>query len=180
MPTKSASEAISSGKLRSKRLPRLPIRCGKGRLIGIARNDICLKEREMLKKIDHIAIVVKDVEAALKNYEGMFGFKVKTRMDGPGGEFKAVHAVAGDITLEFLQPLKPGTAFARFLEERGGGLHHVSFATDDITGEMKNLKARGKKLQNDEPMTVPGGDKIAFVHPSTGENVLIELVQRGK
>ena len=134
----------------------------------------------MLTKIDHIAIVVKDAEAALKNYEGMYSFKLKQKMEGPGGEFRAIHASLGDITLEFLQPLKPGTAFARFLEEKGGGLHHVSFATDDIAGEMKNLNKRGKKLQNEEPLVVPGGSKIAFVHPSAGENVLIELVQRGK
>jgi methylmalonyl-CoA/ethylmalonyl-CoA epimerase len=133
----------------------------------------------MLTKIDHIAVVVKDAEAALANYAGMYGFEVKEKMEGPGGEFKAVQASVGGITLEFLQPLKPGTAVARFLEERGGGLHHVSFATDDIAGEMKKLKAQGKKLQNEEPMTVPGGDKIAFVHPSAGENVLVELVQRG-
>jgi methylmalonyl-CoA epimerase len=133
----------------------------------------------MLTRIDHIAIVVKDAEAALKNYEGMYGFKVKARMEPPDGEFKAIQASFGDITLEFLQPVKPGTAFARFLEERGGGLHHVSFASDDIAGELRNLKALGKQLQNEEPMTIPGGDKIAFVHPSAGENVLIELVQRG-
>jgi methylmalonyl-CoA epimerase len=133
----------------------------------------------MLKKIDHIAIVVKDAEAALENYAGMYGFKEKARMEGKDGEFRAIHAIVGDITLEFLQPLKPGTAFARFLEERGGGLHHVSFATDDIAGDMNDLKARGRQLQNEEPMTVPGGDKIGFVHPSAGENVLVELIQRG-
>ncbi len=131
----------------------------------------------MLTKIDHIGIVVKDAEAALKNYAGMFGFKVKQRMEGPGGEFKAIQASAGDIALEFLQPLKPGTAFMRFLEERGGGLHHVSYVTDDISKEMKNLKAQGKRLQNEEPIVMPDA-KIAFVHPSAGENVLIELVER--
>src|SRR3972149_1156304 len=131
----------------------------------------------MLTKIDHIAIVVKDAEAALKNYEGMYGFKVKVKMEGPGGEFRAIQASAGDITLEFLQPLKPGTAFARVLEERGGGLHHVSFATDDIAGEKKNLKAQGKRLEMEGS---PPGATIAFVHQSAGENVLIELVQRGK
>jgi methylmalonyl-CoA epimerase len=134
----------------------------------------------MLTKIDHIAIVVKDAEAALKNYAGMFGFEAKERLEGPGGEFKAVLATAGNIVLEFLQPLKPGTALSRFLEQRGGGMHHVSLATDDIAAEMKNLKKRGKKLQNEEPLIGPGGDKIAFVHPSAGENVLIELVQREK
>ena len=109
----------------------------------------------------------------------MFGFKVKERMEGPGGEFKAIQASAGDITLEFLQPLKPGTPFARFLEERGGGLHHVSYVTNDIARELKDLKKQGKRLQNEEPIVLPNA-KIVFVHPSAGENVLIELVQRGK
>jgi len=129
----------------------------------------------MLTKIDHIGIVVKDAEAALKNYAAMFGFKAKERMEGPGGEFKAVLASNGEIALEFLQPLKPGTAFARFLEERGGGLHHVSLATDDIAAEKNNLKAQEKRIQME--VTLPDA-KIAFVHPSAGENVLIELVQR--
>ncbi|HUT67124.1 MAG TPA: VOC family protein [Dehalococcoidales bacterium] len=132
----------------------------------------------MVKKIDHIAIVVKDADEALKVYSEMFGFKLVEEMAGPGGEFKAVLVRAGDITLEFLQPLKPGTSFARFLEEKKGGLHHVSFATDDIDGELKTLKAQGRKLQNEEPMLLPNA-KIAFIHPGAAENVLIELVQRG-
>ncbi len=132
----------------------------------------------MAKKIDHIAIIVKDADAALKAYSEMFGFKVVEKMDGPGGEFKAMLVQAGDITLEFLQPLKAGTAFDKFLKERGGGLHHVSFATDDIAKELKTLKAQGRKLQNEEPIVLPKA-KIAFIHPSAAENVLIELVQRG-
>jgi methylmalonyl-CoA/ethylmalonyl-CoA epimerase len=132
----------------------------------------------MVTKIDHIAIVVKDADAALKLYAEMFGFKAVEEMDGPGGEFKAVLVRVGDITLEFLQPLKEGTAFARFLSERGGGLHHVSFATDDIAGELKKLEAQGRKLQNEAPLELPEA-KIAFIHPSAAANVLIELVQRG-
>src|SRR4030067_1563439 len=108
------------------------------------------KERVMVRKIDHIAIIVKDADAALKAYSEMFGFKVVEKMDGPGGEFKAMLVRAGDITVEFLQPLKAGTAFDKFLKERGGGLHHVSFATDDIAKELKTLKAQGAKLQNED------------------------------
>jgi methylmalonyl-CoA epimerase len=133
----------------------------------------------MLKKIDHIALIVRDVDKAAKSYADMFGFKVVEAREGPGGEFKSAMVRAGDITLELFQPLKSGTAFARFLEERGGGLHHVSFATDDIVKELKNLKAQGRKLQNEEPMVLPNA-KIAFIHPSAAENVLIELVQRSK
>jgi methylmalonyl-CoA/ethylmalonyl-CoA epimerase len=131
----------------------------------------------MLKKIDHIAVVVKDVDKAAKSYADMFGFKQIEKRDGPGGEFTSVMMALGDIRLELFAPLKEGS-FSKFLEEKGGGLHHVSFATDDIVREMKTIKALGKKLQNEEPMSLPGA-KIAFVHPSAAENVLIELVERG-
>ena len=131
----------------------------------------------MVKKIDHIAIVVKDIDKAAKSYAEMFGFKVLEKRDGPGGEFTSMMMSAGDIRLELFQPLKPGS-HSRFLEEKGGGLHHISFLTDDIVKELKNLKAQGRKLQNEEPMVLPNA-KIAFVHPSAAENVLIELVERG-
>jgi methylmalonyl-CoA/ethylmalonyl-CoA epimerase len=132
----------------------------------------------MLKKIDHIAIVVKDVDKAVKSYADMFGFKVVEKKEGPGGEFISVMMSVSEIRLELFQPLKEGSV-SRFLKEKGGGLHHISFVTDDIVQEMKNLKAQGKKLQNEEPMVLPDA-KIAFVHPSAAENVLIELVERGK
>ena len=131
----------------------------------------------MITKIDHVAVIVRDIDAAVKSYGDMFGFKVVETMQGPGGEFKSVIIANGDMRLEFFQPLKPGS-FQKFLDERGGGLHHISLATDDIEAELKNLKAQGKKLVNEEPRSVPSGDKIAFVHQDAAENVLIELVQR--
>jgi methylmalonyl-CoA epimerase len=130
----------------------------------------------MLKKIDHIAIVVKDAEKAAQSYADMFGFKVVEKREGPGGEFKTVMMALGDIRVEMFQPLKPGSHM-KFLEERGGGLHHVSFLTDDIMQEIKILKAQGKKLQNEEPFQLPNA-RISFIHPSAAENVLIELVER--
>ena len=131
----------------------------------------------MVTKMDHVAVIVKDIDTAVKSYDDMFGFKVVETMQGPGGEFKSVLIANGDMRLEFFQPLKPGS-FQNFLDERGGGLHHISLATDDIEGELKKLKAQGKKLVNEEPMALPSGDKIAFVHQDAAENVLIELVQR--
>ena len=130
----------------------------------------------MLKQIDHVAIVVKDLQEAVKNYEEMFGFKVVETNEGPGGEFTGVMIENGTIRIELFQPLKPGS-FMKFLEERGGGLHHVSFQTDDISAEMEDLKVKGKRLMSKEPMELPGA-KVAFVHPSAAENMLIELVQR--
>jgi methylmalonyl-CoA epimerase len=131
----------------------------------------------MVTKIDHVAVIVRDIDAAVKSYSDMFGFKVVEEMGGPGGEFKSVIIANGDMRLEFFQPLKPGS-FQKFLDERGGGLHHISFATVDIVSDMKALKAQGKRLQSEEPLSAPNGDKVAYIHPSSAENVLIELVQR--
>ncbi len=133
----------------------------------------------MINKIDHIGIVVKDAAEALKTYSEMFGFEVVEEMGGPGGEFKAIVVRVGGITLEFLQPLTDKGSIARFLKERGGGLHHVSFATNNISHDLKKLKEQGKKLINEEPMSLPDA-KRAFVHPSAAENVLIELVQKAQ
>ena len=99
----------------------------------------------MITKMDHIAVIVKDLDKAIKTYSEMFGFQVVSEMGGPGGEFKSVTVANGDMKLEFFQPLKPGS-FQNFLDERGGGLHHISFATDDIEADLKDLKAQGKKL----------------------------------
>jgi methylmalonyl-CoA/ethylmalonyl-CoA epimerase len=132
----------------------------------------------VLKKIDHIAVVVKDIDKAVKSYTDMFGFKVIEKREGPGGQFISAMMELGDIHLELFAPLKPDNPFSKYLEEKGGGLHHVSFATDDIVKELKDLKAQGRKLQNEEPIQLPNA-KIAFIHPSAAENVLIELVERG-
>ena len=132
----------------------------------------------MLKKIDHVAIIVKDADEALKTYSEMFGFEVEEELEGQGGEFKTVMVKVGDFRVEFLQPLTNEGSFAKFLRERGGGLHHVSFATNNINQELKKLKEQGRRLINEEPMSLPNGDKIVFVHPSAAEKVLIELVQR--
>jgi len=129
-------------------------------------------------KMNHIGLVVKDVDEAVKAYQDMFGFEVVSTMEMRGGEAKAVTISCGDITLEFFQPLKDSGSFADFLKETGGGLHHISFATDDIEADFKKLKAQGRKLQSDEPIATPFG-KIGFV-AAGDEGVLIELVERNQ
>lgn len=133
----------------------------------------------MLRKIDHIAVVVKDIDKAVKSYTDMFGFRVVERMAGPSDDFTSVMIQLDDIRVELFQPLREGTSYSRFLEEKGGGLHHVSFLTDDILKELENLEAQGIKLIDNKPRQGPNGERIAFVHPSAAESVLIELVERG-
>ena len=129
----------------------------------------------MLKKIDHIAVVVKDIDQAARAYADMFGFKAGGKREGPG--FISMFAALGDIKMEFFQPLNMDNTFGKFLEKTGGGLHHISFVTDDVEKEMKKLKAQGRKLQDETPRQMPDA-KIVFIHPSAAENVLIELIER--
>ena len=128
-----------------------------------------------MKKIKHIAIVVKDTEKSIEMYRDMFGFEVSDTLDVPGGEVKVVMISCGDIVLELFQPLAETGQFADFLKETGGGLHHIAFATDDIDEDFNRLKAQGRKLQSEEPMSLPFG-KICFV-AAGDENVLIELME---
>jgi methylmalonyl-CoA/ethylmalonyl-CoA epimerase len=130
----------------------------------------------MIKKIDHIAIVVKDIDKTIKDYGEMFGFKLVSKNDFRGESLQAKIAV-GDITLELFQPTKAGTAFDKFINETGGGLHHISFLTDDIVKEIKSIKAKGRKMQHNEPISLPDG-KIAFVDAASADNVSIELAER--
>jgi methylmalonyl-CoA/ethylmalonyl-CoA epimerase len=131
----------------------------------------------MIKKIDHIAIVVKDIDKAIKGYEEMFGFKKLSKMEFGAGDAIVAMIKVGDITLELFQPVKEGSAFDKFLKEKGGGLHHISFLTDDIVKEIKNIKAKGRKMTHNEPITLPDA-KIAFVDAASAENVSIELAER--
>jgi len=132
----------------------------------------------MEMKMNHIGLVVKDVDETVKTYQDMFGFEVVSTMEMRGGEAKAVTMSCGDITLEFFQPLKESGSFADFLKETGGGLHHISFATDDIEADFKKLKGQGRKLQSEEPMVTPFA-RIGFVGAGD-EGVLIELVEKNQ
>ena len=91
-----------------------------------------------------------------------------------------VNISCGDITLELFEPLKEGGRFdfLNFLGETGGGLHHISFTTDDIEGDFKKLKSQGRKLQSEAPEVLPFG-KMCFVEAGD-EGVLIEIMGKNQ
>ena len=133
-----------------------------------------------MMKMNHIGLVVKDVDETVKTYQDMFGFEVTATRETPGGEAKVVNISRDDITLELFEPLKEGGRFdfSNFLRETGGGLHHLSFTTDDIEGDFKKLKSQGRKLQSETPEVLPFG-KMCFVGAGD-EGILIELVERNQ
>lgn len=133
----------------------------------------------MLKKIDHIAIIVKDIEASASLFCEVYGFEMHSaseRVD-PSGEFKSVFITSGEIKIELISPIGSENSFSKFIEKRGEGFHHISIEVEDINKELDSLKEKGKRLIN-ERAEVVNENLIAFIHPSSFNGVLLELTQR--
>ena len=132
---------------------------------------------QFAKGLDHVAIAVKDLDAAIHYYVHVLGFappeievveeqKVKTAIFGRG---------LGRI--ELICPTEPNTSVAKFLDKRGEGLHHICVEVADIVATLAELKAKGAQLIDEVPKIGAGGAKIAFVHPKGAHGVLTELRQ---
>jgi methylmalonyl-CoA epimerase len=136
-------------------------------------------EDELLKKINHIGVIVRDIDEALKVFSEIFGFKKAETLPeaAPQEEFRSVFLVAGEVTIELIEPLNPNGSLANFLQKRGEGLHHISIEVDDIDQELELLRAKGVRLINEEAQAI-GDSKVAFVHPVATKGILVELTQR--
>ena len=129
-----------------------------------------------VESVNHVGIVARDLETAVKLYCDIFGLK-----PGPVKELlehgvKAVMVDVGGVHLEFLQPTRTDSGIGRFLESHGEGLHHVALQVDDIKGKVETLKRRGIELIDQEPRQGLSGI-IAFIHPKGMHGTLVELVQ---
>lgn len=130
----------------------------------------------MIKKVDHIGIVVRDVEEARQAYEAL-GLKVTHVKEVAEQKVKVAFLPVGDTEIELVQPITADSGVAGFLEKRGEGLHHICFEVDDIEATLADLKARGMRLIDQEPR--PGAfGRVAFLHPKSAHGVLIELVEK--
>jgi len=131
----------------------------------------------MIKKIDHVGIVVKNIDEALKIFSNIFGFRVVKSVTEPHQEFRAVLISAGDAALELIEPISAKGSIAKLVEQRGEVIHHLSLGDDNVEQELKSLQANGIRLVNKEAEFLPSA-QVAFVHPKSTEGVLIELIQR--
>jgi methylmalonyl-CoA epimerase len=134
-------------------------------------------ERSLLTEIDHVAIAVHDLDAALAYYHDTFGANVSHRetVEGDGVE-EALIAVA-DSYIQLVCPTRPDSPVAKFLERRGEGLHHVGYRVDDCAVALAAVRAGGGKLIDEVPRPGSRGTTVAFVHPKGALGTLIELVQ---
>jgi methylmalonyl-CoA/ethylmalonyl-CoA epimerase len=131
----------------------------------------------MVKRVDHIGILVSDLDQATKLYQDCFGVRIEKTQNMPERGVKAAVLSLGEGTdLELLEPL-PGSNMARVLESRGEGLHHIAFEVDDVDKELGRLSARGVELIDKKAR--PGIEgMVAFIHPKSLKGVLIELCQK--
>ncbi|MGP8058731.1 MAG: methylmalonyl-CoA epimerase [Acidimicrobiales bacterium] len=131
----------------------------------------------LLTEIDHVAIAVNDLDAAVAWYAEVFGATVahRERVDSDGVE-EALVAVA-DSYIQLLTPTRDDSPVAKYLAAKGEGLHHVGYRVADCAAALRAVKDAGGRVIDEAPRPGSRGTTVAFVHPKTSFGTLIELVQ---
>ncbi|NSL50418.1 methylmalonyl-CoA epimerase [Calidifontibacillus erzurumensis] len=132
----------------------------------------------MAKKIDHIGIAVKSIEASLPIYTEHLKLKLMGIEEVESEGVKVAFLKVGESKIELLEPLHDESPIAKFLEKKGEGIHHIALGVDDIKGRIQEIKEKGLRMINDEPKTGAGGAQIAFLHPKSTGGVLYELCEK--
>lgn len=127
-------------------------------------------------QLDHIGIAVRSLAEATKAYERL-GLRVTAPEEVPTEGVLVAMIPLGETRIELLEPTTPEGAVARFLEERGPGLHHLAFAVRDLDAVCTRLRDEGVRLVYENPQPGEGGSRVNFIHPHSTGGVLIELTE---
>jgi methylmalonyl-CoA/ethylmalonyl-CoA epimerase len=130
-----------------------------------------------VRGLDHVAILVSDLDAAVKLYRDVYGLELAEIEEVPTEKVRVAIFGHGAGRIELVSPTGPDSPMAKALEKRGEGLHHVCLEVADIEGAMSALRARGAPLLDEKPRPGAGGARVAFVHPKGSRGVLVELRQ---
>ena len=136
-----------------------------------------LRGGAVIRKIDHIAIIVRSIEEALQVYEGALGLELTDVKEVPEQAVRVAFLPVGESKIELVEPLTADGGVARFLEKRGEGLHHICLEVDDIEAALQDLAAQGVRLIDEQPRQGAHG-RVAFLHPKSAHGVLIELIEK--
>ena len=130
----------------------------------------------MITRIDHLGIAVKSLDETVSYYENALGLRCEHREEVPSQKVRTAFFSVGEVHIELLEPTSPDSPIAKFLEKNpAGGIHHVAFATSDITGQLKQASGAGVKLINEVPVDGAGGKSVAFLHPKFTFGVLTQF-----
>ena len=131
----------------------------------------------MTYKFHHVGLAVSNAEETAALFSRLFGFEVTESRAEPEAGFKSPLISKADVTLELIEPVGPEGMIQKFIEKRGGGLHHISIRVADLAEEMKRLTSLGVRFVGDEALEV-GDSKVIFIHPRSTGGLLIELNQK--
>ncbi len=131
----------------------------------------------MFGRIDHIGVVVDDLDAGIRLYRDRLRMAEQHRETVEDFGVEAVLLEVGEGHVELLRPLSGDSAIGRFLERQGPGVHHVAYQTNDVEKALADAKAAGLEAIDAEPRTGIRGSRVAFLHPKTTGGVLTELVE---
>ena len=131
----------------------------------------------MIQKINHIAIAVPNLEEACAFYEQHLGLKVTHIEEVTEQKVRAAFIPIGEVRIELLEPTAADSPIQKFLEQRGGGLHHICLQTDDVSADLARLEQQGVRLIDRVPRQGAHQTRIAFIHPKANNGVLTELAE---
>ncbi len=131
----------------------------------------------MITALDHIAVAVPDLEKAIKRFMEDFGLPFEGTEEVEAAGTSTAFFPLPPTSIELVHPLNGGGPIAKYLEKKGGGLHHLCFRSDDIVADVARLKQRGYEFLGDEPKPGAHDSLTIFIHPRSCDGVLIELNQ---
>lgn len=130
-----------------------------------------------IKAINHVAVVVEDMEKSLAFWRDALGIELHELRDVPAEKSQVAFLPLAGAEVELVMPTTDDSGIAKYLEKRGQGMHHLCLEVDDIDAMMSQLRSKNIRLINEEPRTAADGKKYAFIHPESTGGVLVELYQ---
>jgi len=129
----------------------------------------------MIQKIDHLGIAVRSLDEAIPYYEKALGLRCEGREEIASQRVRTAFFNVGGVHLELLEATSPDSPIAKFIAEKGEGIHHIAFRTDDIFSQLKQAADAGVRLIHETPIDGAGGKQVAFLHPKSTRGVLTEF-----
>jgi len=131
----------------------------------------------MITGLDHIAIAVPDLDKAIERFANDFGLSLKGREDVESAKTSAAFLPISDANIELVHPLNGEGPIQKYLDKKGGGMHHLCFRSDDIEADVTRLKSKGYQFLSEAPTPGAHNCKVIFIHPKCSDGVLIEINQ---
>jgi methylmalonyl-CoA/ethylmalonyl-CoA epimerase len=132
----------------------------------------------LMARINHLAVVVEDIQSALAFWHDALGLPLGKVERNEGEEVEIAFLPVGESEIELLAPTNQTSGIAKYMAKRGAGMHHLCIEVDDIATIMERLRTHGVELINDSPKVNDEGRKYCFIHPKSAFGVLVELYER--